>query len=237
MPHRRDVLALGAAAGVFAGAGSLRALAAPDRPPIPNLVTRLFNIKPDAPQETTDAIIATLKDLARSPGIDGLLVGRNFIPTPFPTRFEWISMVQFAAGADGAAIEPFTRARDALSSYCRNEVECDLAASLPSRFADASGVKVRHTVMFDFKPDAPPDARRRNVEAIRAMGKLPMVQSYLVARNATTAPGPIQMEWQVIGDFASVDDYTAYSRAPVHLAIRDDFKAHTSRVAFLDVEV
>jgi hypothetical protein len=43
------------------------------------------------------------------------------------------------------------------------------------------------------------------------------------------------MEWQVVGDFASLADYEAYSRAPVHLAIRDDFNAHTSRVAFLDV--
>jgi hypothetical protein len=45
------------------------------------------------------------------------------------------------------------------------------------------------------------------------------------------------MQWQVIGDFASVADYHAYSQAPVHLAIRDDFKAHTSRVAFLDVKL
>jgi hypothetical protein len=43
------------------------------------------------------------------------------------------------------------------------------------------------------------------------------------------------MDWQVIGDFASMADYRAYSDAPVHLAIRDDFRAHTSRVAFLDV--
>jgi hypothetical protein len=34
-----------------------------------------------------------------------------------------------------------------------------------------------------------------------------------------------------------VDDYKAYSASPVHLAIREDFTAHTSRVAFLDVQL
>jgi hypothetical protein len=91
--------------------------------------------------------------------------------------------------------------------------------------------------MFDFKADASPEARARNVAAIRGMGKLPMVQHYVVERTLAAKPGPTAMEWQVIGDFASLDDYKAYSSAPVHLAIRDDFTAHTSRVAFLDVAV
>jgi hypothetical protein len=45
------------------------------------------------------------------------------------------------------------------------------------------------------------------------------------------------MQWQVIGDFDSLTDYQAYASAPVHLQIGPDFKAHTSRVAFLDVFV
>jgi len=93
------------------------------------------------------------------------------------------------------------------------------------------------TSMFSFKPDASPEARERNVAAIRQMGHLPMVRHYLVQPSAAADPGPTQMQWQVIGDFASVADYHAYSQAPVHLAIRDDFKAHTSRVAFLDVKL
>jgi hypothetical protein len=67
------------------------------------------------------------------------------------------------------------------------------------------------------------------------MGKLPMVQHYLVERTTAPVAGPIQMEWQVVGDFASMADYEAYSSAPIHLAIREDFTANTSRVAFLDV--
>jgi hypothetical protein len=108
---------------------------------------------------------------------------------------------------------------------------------LPARFATAPGVKVRHVVMFNFKPDASPEARERNVSAIVAMGKLPMVQHYIVERNAPSVTGPNQMEWQVIGDYASLADYQAYVDAPVHLAIKGDFTANTSRVAFLDVEV
>jgi hypothetical protein len=69
------------------------------------------------------------------------------------------------------------------------------------------------------------------------MGKLPMVRSYIVAPAATSGSDLGLMQWQVIGDFASVADYHAYSEAPVHLAIRDDFTAHTARVAFLDVAV
>jgi hypothetical protein len=98
-------------------------------------------------------------------------------------------------------------------------------------------VKVRHTVMFDFKPEASAKDQARNVDAIRNMGKLPMVKSYRVEQSASYPSGPTQMQWQVIGDFASVDDYWAYAKASVHLAIRDDFKAHTARVAFLDVEL
>ena len=69
------------------------------------------------------------------------------------------------------------------------------------------------------------------------MGALPMVQHYLVAQTPIVRRGPTQMPWQVIGDFATLADYQAYSAAPVHLAIRDDFTANTSRVAFLDVNV
>jgi hypothetical protein len=108
---------------------------------------------------------------------------------------------------------------------------------LPPRFADAPGVKVRHTVMFSFKADASAEAQARNVAAIRNMGRLPMVRSYLVQPAAPNVSGSDQMQWQVIGDFDSLADYQAYASAPVHLQISDDFKAHTSRVAFLDVFV
>jgi hypothetical protein len=167
-------------------------------------------------------------------GVDGFLIGRNLIPTPFPTRFEWIYMIQFR---EPKAHDAFQRAAEALSSQCRDQVECNLATAFPPRFADAPGVGVRHTVMFDFKPDATSEARARNVAAIRAMGELPMVKHYVVERTSAFGSDPTQMEWQVIGDFATEGDYHAYSTAPVHVAIRDDFTAHTSRVAFLDVKL
>jgi hypothetical protein len=91
--------------------------------------------------------------------------------------------------------------------------------------------------MFSFKPDASAQDRTRNVDAIRTMGRLPMVRSYLVQPAAPNVTGPDQMQWQVIGDFDSLADYQAYASAPVHLQIGPDFKAHTSRVAFLDVFV
>ena len=240
MPTRRDTLALGVSAtlGVLAGAG--RASASADTGIIPGLQTRLFNFKEDVPREKIADIVSGLKTRAKAPGIDGFMIGRNFIPTPFPGRFEWIYMLQ-TGGSDApdgpAAYRDFKRLADDLTRHCRDHVECDLKSSLPSRFADASGVKVRHTVMFDFKPDASPEARARNVDAIRGMGRLPMVQHYVVEQAAIDPSDPARMQWQVIGDFGSIEDYTAYSQAPVHLAIRDDFKVHTSRVAFLDVQV
>jgi hypothetical protein len=231
MPNRREVLIRGASATLAALTPPRAGFAA--NQPIPTLQTRLFNFKDDLSAESVDETIATLRAFHGLAGVEGLLVGRNLIPTPFPTRFEWIYMIQLA---DPAVHDTFQRAADALSSKCRNHVACALGSPLPAKFADAPGVGVRHTVMFDFKPDTSREARERNIAAIRAMGKLPMVQRYLVERTLAYGADPTQMEWQVIGDFATVDDYHAYSNAPVHLAIRDDFTAHTSRVAFLDVK-
>jgi len=240
MPSRRDLAALGALAltGGLAPAPDGFADAAEATPA--RLKTRLFNLRDGASPDRARDIMTQMKDLAASPEFDGFLLGRNFIPTPFPARFEWIYMIQIK-GVSGARPGPgyraFKRLSEVLSLLCVNEVECALAAPLAPRFADAAGIKVRHTVMFDFKADASIAAQARNVAAIRAMGSLPMVQQYLVRKSAPSRPGSSAMQWQVIGDFASVDDYRAYSNAPVHLAIRDDFKANTSRVAFLDVEL
>jgi hypothetical protein len=237
MPDRRDVLALGASVALLASSG--RAIAQ-SGPGVSRLMTRLFNFKDDVAADVADAAIASLKASAGSFGAGGFLAGRNFIPNPFPTRFEWICMIQFDA-ADGSPgdrdYERFRQSRDGLAPLLRNQVECDLSCPLPSMYADAVGVGVRHTVMFDFKPDATAEARARNVDAIRAMGKLPMVRRYLVQPGAGPMSDPAQMQWQVVGDFATVADYRAYSEAPMHLAIREDFTAHTSRVAFLDVKL
>jgi hypothetical protein len=237
MRDRRDVLSLGAAALVGSLAGARAAWADEPEMSVPTLQTRLFNFKEDVSADVVAETISKLKTSDKLAGVDGFLIGRNLIPTPFPTRFEWIYMVQFASrpGRPAAAFDAFHRAVRSLSAQCRNEVECNLASPFPAKFADAPGVGVRHTVMFDFKPDAPSEAQERNVAAIRTMGKLPMVQHYVVEKTAAYGADPTQMQWQVIGDFATVADYHAYSNAPVHLAIRDDFTAHTSRVAFLDV--
>jgi hypothetical protein len=198
----------------------------------------LFNIRDDVSGAATAALVDEVTREGRDPGMDGFLIGRNFIPTPFPARFEWLCMTQLGADAPlaGGGAARVARIRAALSAASRNQVECELACPLPPRFADAAGVGVRHTVMFSFKPGTPAEARQRNVAAIRRMGELPMVAHYVV-QPGDAAAGPERMEWQVIGDYASVADYTAYSSAPVHLAIREDFIAHTSRVAFLDVKL
>ena len=224
MPNRRELVALGASAALVAAAKP--AFAAETA----RIETRLFNFKDGLSASDTAEIVEAFKRDAKAAG---LVVGRNIVPVQFPGRFEWIYMARFAEPAPPA----FEQARDELASHCRDEVHCAIDAALPPGFAELSGVKVRHTVMFDFKPDATPEARARNVDAIRGMGKLPMVRNYIVAPAATAGSDPGLMQWQVIGDFASVADYHAYSEAPVHLAIRDDFTAHTARVAFLDVEV
>ncbi len=209
--------------------------ATPDRSKIE---TRLFNLDDSLSAAETAQIIESFKRGAREAGASGVLVGRNLIEVKFPTRFEWIYMVGFAVSdrTEAAAYRGFAPTRDALAVHCSDQAVSNLDVALPPGFANAAGVKVRHTVMFNFKPDTAPAARDRNVEAIRRMGKLPMVQNYVVERASPLGTGSDQMEWQVIGDFGSVADYRAYSQAPVHLAIRDDFTAHTARVAFLDVE-
>jgi len=203
------------------------------------LDTRLFNLNDSLSVDAAAQIVETFKQAAKDAATGGLLVGRNLNDVPFATRFEWIYMIQFApaAEADSGALQRFEAARDLLATHCRNKADCTLECDLPPRFAAAPGVKVRHTVMFSFKPDATAEDRARNVGAIRNMGRLPMVRSYLVQPAAPNVSGPDQMQWQVIGDFDSLADYQAYASAPVHLQIGADFKAHTSRVAFLDVFV
>jgi hypothetical protein len=236
MPNRRELAAGGVSAAVIGLAGNAGMAAAPVRS---RIETRLFNLNDSLSAAKTSEIIETFKRGARNSGAGGFLIGRNLIQAKFPTRFEWIYMAGFTDSDPteaASAYKDFARKRDELAVHCRDQAVSNLDTALPPGFADAAGVKVRHTVMFNFKPDASPAARDRNVAAIRRMGKLPMVQNYVVERASPLGTGPDQMEWQVIGDFASVADYRAYSEAPVHLAIRDDFTAHTARVAFLDVE-
>jgi hypothetical protein len=228
MPLRRQII-VGAALAALTPLS--RAFGATSR----LLETRLFNLRDDADPVAVAAIIARLRALAGVPGVSGILVGRNFVPDPFPARFEWVTMVQFDEHVQ-AARHQYQAARSDLAFLCRNQVACDLTGGFAPGYGAARGVGVRHTVMFDFRPDASSADRARNVDAIREMGKLPMVQAYRVERSALDPADPAQMQWQVIGDFASEADYRAYAAAPVHLAIRDDFNAHTSRVAFLDVK-
>lgn len=203
------------------------------------LQTRLFNFRDDVLPEQADAMIAAFKDHVRAAGVASLLVGRNFIPTPFPTRFEWIFMVEaidFDRLSQTAAFDRFRAAVAQLTGMCRNQVQCDLDCRLPPDFAQATGVGVRHTVMFSFKPGTPAAVRAGIVDDIRQMGTLPMVRHYLVEPSLPGVGGADELEWQVIGDFADVAAYKAYSAAPVHLAIRANFTANTARVAFLDMQ-
>jgi hypothetical protein len=231
MPNRRDFIV---SAGLAAFASKLSAAQGLSTVKPARLETLLFNLSDDLAGNRAADLIDGFKGQLASAGVEGFLFGRNMITAQWPTRFEWIGMFQTK---DNPSDPRLQKIRGDLISQCRNFVQCDLACRLPAGFMRASSVKVRHTVMFNFKPDAPTDARDRIVAAIRQMGRLPMVQSYLVEPAATAEPDPNQMQWQVVGDFASVADYRAYSDAPVHLAIREDFTAHTSRVAFLDVEL
>jgi len=240
MLNRRHALLLGASAAIGgptrqaeASLGSMRASPA-------RLVTGMLNFKEDVSPERTAQIVTAMRHAARTSGAQGFMIGQNLSPQPFPTRFEWIYMIQFRPASAEMAKSAAALFRDehvGWVAYVRNEVACDLACPLPPRFASGAGIKVRHTVMFDFKPDAPTEARERNVAAIRRMGELPTVQRYLVQPSASPTPDSTQMQWQVVGDFANLADFRAYLDAPVHLAIRDDFTAHTSRVAFIDVEL
>jgi len=239
MTNRRAILALGAGAGAWWAARGGDAMAQGGATAPARLETRLFNLNDSVRPDAAAEIVGKFTEVAKAAATGGLLVGRNLNDVPFATRFEWIYMIQLdpAAGPDSVPVQRFKAARDVLATQCRNQADCTLDCDLPPRFAQAPGVTVRHTVMFSFKADATAEDRARNVDAIRKMGRLPMVRNYLVQPAAPDVSGPDQMQWQVIGDFDSLADYQAYATAPVHLQIGPDFKAHTSRVAFLDVFV
>jgi len=235
MITRRNVLALSAGATAWRAARGGAALAQGVATSPARLETRLFNLNGSLSPDAAAEIVGTFKEVAKEAATGRALVGRNLNDVPFATRFEWIYMVQFDPAAPVS--QRFEAARDLLAAHCRNAAACTLDCDLPPTFAAAPNAKVRHTVMFSFKPEATAEDRVRNVDAIRNMGRLPMVRSYLVQPASPTVSGPDQMQWQVIGDFDSLADYKAYATAPVHLQIGPDFKAHTSRVAFLDVFV
>jgi hypothetical protein len=234
MISRREVVTGAAAVALVPARGALGLTTQSIVPGF--LETRLFNFRDDADPAAIATMVARMRALTGTPGVDSVLIGRNFVPDPFPARFEWVSMVQFNP-ATTAQWAPYQAICAELARMCRNQVASHVQRVFPPGFGSAPGVGVRHTVMFDFRPDASSADQVRNVDAIREMGKLPMVQAYQVEPNAFYPGDPTQMQWQVIGDFASVADYRAYAAAPVHLAIRDDFKAHTARVAFLDVKL
>ncbi len=240
LPNRRDILGLAAAASALLAGGS-RAFAGGGGTPSARLETRLFNFKTDVSAESAAAVIGRLKGGAAAAGLNGFMIGRNAIAQQFPTRFEWIYMAQRrpmgAARTDVGGDSGFKTIQHELALLCRDQAICNLNCPLPDGYGGAPGVGLRHTIMFSFKPEATAEARTRNVEDIRAMGTLPMVQNYLVEPGDPSVPGPDQMQWQVIGDFATEADCRAYASAPVHLAIRQDFTANTSRVAFLDVRL
>jgi hypothetical protein len=234
MISRREVVT-GAAAVALVPAKGVLGMTTPTVMP-GFLETRLFNFRDNADPAAIAKVVARMRALTGTPGVDSVLIGRNFVPDPFPARFEWVSMIQFNP-ATTEQWAPYQAICAELARTCRNQVASHVQRAFAPGFGSAPGVGVRHTVMFDFRPDASPADQVRNVDAIREMGKLPMVQAYQVEPNAFYPGDPTQMQWQVIGDFANVADYRAYAAAPVHLAIRDDFKAHTARVAFLDVKI
>jgi len=240
MTNRREAMGLGMGAALGALLTPWETLAMTMHQPSARLETGLFNFKDGTTEAKAAETIATLKELTKASGAEASLFGRNLDPTPFAARLEWIYMVQYAAGTpprNSGAIGELKSFRDTLAPWVKDIAQCDLHCPLPAKYGEARGVGVRHVVMFSFKPDASPEARDRNVEAIRRMGQLPMVQHYLAEPTAAKGSSPDQMEWQVVGDFANFADFKAYADAPVHLAIREDFTAHTSRVAFLDVNV
>jgi len=230
MTDRREAITLGAATAMAALFAPARAIAMSTHTRAARLETGLFNFKDGTSAEKAAEVVATLKELVQASGAEASLFGQNLDATPFATRFEWLYMIQYRRGE-------LSRFRETLAPWVKDRAQCDLRCALPANYGDAPGVKVRHVVMFSFKPQASRADRERNVDAIREMGKLPMVQHYLVEPSAAPAADPDQMQWQVVGDFASYADFKAYADAPVHLAIREDFTAHTARVAWLDLQV
>ncbi len=227
-----------AAASVAAAAWPCGRSWAAEVPTKPAFVeTRLFNLRDNVSPGRAEEAVHNLRSRVAEAGFKAATVGRNFVPTPFATRFEWVTIVQWP---DFAGLTPplthrlVQDAMDELKSLGRNYVRSDLPGALPPAFSKATSGNVRHTVMFTFNADASPDVRSRIISDIREMGRLPMVQAYLVEPCSPYLAGSDQMEWQVLGDYRSKEDYKSYSDAPNHLAIRDVFVKNTSKVAFLD---
>jgi len=88
------------------------------------------------------------------------------------------------------------------------------------------------------RPETTGAVTRGAVRLLAALGYAPVLEAPLPngRRADVMALGP-KGDILIVEVKSSLDDYRAYSNAPVHLAIREDFTAQTARVAFLDVQI
>ena len=76
---------------------------------------------------------------------------------------------------------------------------------------------LRHCVLLTFQDDVGPPQLEALTTALAELADLPMVASYRFGTDLGLAEGNV--DFAIVADFASVDDYQAYATDPTHQAV------------------
>jgi hypothetical protein len=87
-----------------------------------------------------------------------------------------------------------------------------------------SAHRIRHIVLFNWKPGTPADHAERTIIALTELRpKIPEIRSYQFGPNLGINPGTY--DFAVTAEFDNVDDYLAYRDHPEHKAFIEKYTA------------
>lgn len=87
-----------------------------------------------------------------------------------------------------------------------------------------SAQRIRHIVLFTWKPDTPADHAERTTAALAELRrKIPQIRSYHFGANLGVNPGTY--DYGVTAEFDSIDDYFVYRDHPDHKIFIETYTA------------
>ena len=87
---------------------------------------------------------------------------------------------------------------------------------------------IRHVVQLTFKPGTTDEAVARIINALNTLPPLILeIHAYTLGRDLSLSPGTV--DFAIVADFKSVEDFEVYANHPTHLQIINDvIKPHVS---------
>ncbi len=209
----------------------------------------LFGLKSDVTAPQREELVGAIKGLAKIPGVKELMIHKvnpsNNPEVDSTGGFQYALAVDFASQADYQAYQAHdlykSTMRDKFTPYrgLMTTVDVDKPfwfVSKDPKLASAE-VKLRHFVLFNFKPSVPEPIRYHvNATIMGATATQPTVLGFMMGKNIIPSSATSRFEWLCVADFASVADSDAYQNYPLHTDVtRDIFEPNYSECIVDDV--